>query len=74
VNTTPLFLIIDSSREAREKAVESFEAQPQAVSSQTVSSWPLPTNTAREIFGFDKQFEDAGYNRLEPSTDWKEAS
>jgi hypothetical protein len=24
-----------------------------------------------EIFGFDKQFEDTGYKRLEPSTEWK---
>ena len=22
----------------------------------------------KEIFGFDKQFEDAGYRRLEPAT------
>jgi predicted nucleic acid-binding protein len=28
----------------------------------------------REIFGFDKQFADAGYQRLEPSVDWKEAA
>jgi predicted nucleic acid-binding protein len=27
----------------------------------------------RDIFGFDKQFAEAGYRRLEPSTDWKEA-
>jgi predicted nucleic acid-binding protein len=25
----------------------------------------------KEIFGFDKQFMDAGYLRLEPSTEWK---
>jgi predicted nucleic acid-binding protein len=25
----------------------------------------------KDIFGFDKQFEDAGYHRLTPSTDWK---
>jgi predicted nucleic acid-binding protein len=24
-----------------------------------------------EIFGFDKQFQDAGYKRLQPSTEWK---
>jgi predicted nucleic acid-binding protein len=24
-----------------------------------------------DIFGFDKQFEDAGYHRLTPSTEWK---
>jgi hypothetical protein len=29
---------------------------------------------ARDIFGFDKQFADAGYHRLEPSTEWKEAA
>jgi predicted nucleic acid-binding protein len=28
----------------------------------------------KDIFGFDKQFEDAGYSRLEPSTEWKEAA
>jgi len=26
----------------------------------------------RDIFGFDKQFEEAGYRRLEPSTNWKD--
>ena len=25
----------------------------------------------KEIFGFDKQFQDAGYHRLTPSTTWK---
>jgi len=25
----------------------------------------------KDIFGFDKQFEDAGYHRLEPSTEWQ---
>ena len=25
-----------------------------------------------DIFGFDKQFADAGYTRLEPSTEWKQ--
>jgi predicted nucleic acid-binding protein len=24
----------------------------------------------KDIFGFDKQFADAGYHRLEPSRDW----
>ena len=28
----------------------------------------------RDIFGFDKQFADAGYRRLAPSTDWKKAA
>lgn len=27
-----------------------------------------------DIFGFDKQFEDAGYRRLKPSTEWREAA
>jgi predicted nucleic acid-binding protein len=27
----------------------------------------------KDIFGFDKQFEDSGYTRLEPSTEWKQA-
>jgi predicted nucleic acid-binding protein len=26
----------------------------------------------KDIFGFDKQFEEAGYTRLEPSTAWKQ--
>jgi predicted nucleic acid-binding protein len=28
----------------------------------------------KEIFGFDKQFADAGYTRLAPATDWKQAA
>ena len=26
----------------------------------------------KDIFGFDKQFDDAGYHRLEPSTEWQQ--
>jgi predicted nucleic acid-binding protein len=26
----------------------------------------------KDIFGFDRQFVEAGYHRLEPSTEWKE--
>ena len=26
----------------------------------------------KDIFGFDKQFKESGYKRLEPSTDWKQ--
>jgi predicted nucleic acid-binding protein len=25
----------------------------------------------KDIFGFDKQFEEAGYTRLEPSMEWQ---
>jgi hypothetical protein len=28
----------------------------------------------KDIFGFDKQFEDAGYHRLAPAPAWKEAA
>jgi predicted nucleic-acid-binding protein len=28
----------------------------------------------KDIFGFDKHFEDAGYQRLEPSTEWKQGA
>jgi hypothetical protein len=28
----------------------------------------------KDIFGFDLQFVEAGYYRLEPSTDWKQTS
>ena len=27
-----------------------------------------------DIFGFDKQFEDTGYTRLEPSTEWSQVA
>ena len=75
MNTTPLFLIINSSREAREKAVKSFEAKPQAVSlTDCVVMAIADEYSTQEIFGFDKQFQDAGYHRIEPSTEWKEAS
>jgi hypothetical protein len=26
----------------------------------------------KDIFGFDMQFVEAGYRRLEPSTEWKQ--
>jgi predicted nucleic acid-binding protein len=28
----------------------------------------------KDIFGFDIQFEDAGYHRLDPSTEWKQTA
>jgi predicted nucleic acid-binding protein len=28
----------------------------------------------RDIFGFDMQFVEAGYHRLEPSTEWKQGA
>jgi hypothetical protein len=30
--------------------------------------------TSADIFDFDKQFADAGYTRLEPPTEWKQAA
>src|SRR5438270_836991 len=35
---------------------------------------PADEYATLDTFGFDKQFEDAGYTRLKPSTDWKQAA
>jgi predicted nucleic acid-binding protein len=54
-------------------ALEKFKDQPPAVSLTDCIVMSIADDYGtKEIFGFDKQFADAGYTRLEPSTDWKQ--
>ena len=56
-------------------ALKKFEMAPPAVSFTDCLVMAVADEyTTRDIFGFDKQFADAGYRRLTPSTDWKEAA
>ena len=51
------------------QALKKFAAVPQAVSFTDCLVMAVADEYATlDIFGFDKQFEDAGYRRLEPAT------
>jgi predicted nucleic acid-binding protein len=53
-------------------ALEKLKGLPPAVSLTDCLVMTVADDyDTKEIFGFDKQFEDAGYHRLEPSTDWQ---
>ncbi len=53
-------------------ALRKFKYQAPAVSLTDCMVMAIADDyDTKEIFGFDKQFKDAGYNRLEPSTEWK---
>jgi predicted nucleic acid-binding protein len=56
-------------------ALEKFKTQSQAVSLTDCIVMAVADHYGtKDMFGFDKQFKDAGYRRLEPSTEWKEAA
>jgi predicted nucleic acid-binding protein len=53
-------------------ALNKFSEQPAGVSLTDCLVMAVADDYGtKEIFGFDKQFEDAGYHRLTPSTEWK---
>ena len=69
LSTTPLFLVIDTSKHARQRALARFATQPQAVSFTNC----LVMATADEygtktIFGFDTDHAKNGYTILAPET------
>jgi predicted nucleic acid-binding protein len=65
------FILIDT-RPYLVSALAKFEQQPPAVSLTDCLVMAVADDYGtKEIFGFDKQFEEAGYLRLEPSTEWK---
>lgn len=68
------FVLIETTAHIK-SALEKFKNQAQAVSFTDciVMSVADDYNT-RDIFGFDKQFEEAGYCRLTPSKEWKNAA
>ena len=65
---TPPFLILREQSNVIQ-ALKKFEAVPQAVSFTDCLVMAVADEYAtHDIFGFDRQFEDAGYHRLEPAT------
>jgi predicted nucleic acid-binding protein len=73
---TPPFLVISEPDNLLDTpALEKFSTVPQRVSFTDCFVMALADEYGtRDIFGFDKQFADAGYHQLEPSTEWKEAA
>jgi predicted nucleic acid-binding protein len=70
---TPPFLILTTQSNVSQ-ALKKFEALPQSVSFTDCLVMAVADEYATsDIFGFDKQFAYAGYKRLEPSTEWKQA-
>jgi predicted nucleic acid-binding protein len=67
------FVLVETTSRI-EAALEKFKDLSQAVSLTDCIVMALADHNTKDIFGFDKQFEDAGYRRLEPSTEWKEAA
>ena len=56
-------------------ALEKFEKQSQAVSlTDCIVMTVADDYGTKDIFGFDRQSADAGYTRLEPATEWKQAA
>jgi predicted nucleic acid-binding protein len=52
-------------------ALEKFKDQSPGVSlTDCIVMTVADDYGTKDIFGFDKQFEEAGYHRLEPSTEW----
>lgn len=73
---TPPFLVLsEPSDPSTSPALEKFKAVSQSVSfTDCIVMAVADEYKTKDIFGFDKQFEDAGYRRLTPSTKWKEAA
>src|SRR5688572_5686078 len=57
------------------KALEKFKDQAPGVSlTDCIVMAVADDYDTKDIFGFDKQFQDAGYHRLEPSVEWKQGT
>ena len=71
---TPPFLVINDPDNIP-PALEKFSDAPAGVSFTDCLVMAVADEYGTlDIFGFDKQFADAGYHRLAPSTDWKDAA
>jgi predicted nucleic acid-binding protein len=73
IELTPPFIVVpDPTNLLDTQALEKFASASQAVSfTDCIVMAVADDYGTKDIFGFDKQFVDAGYNRLEPSTEWK---
>jgi len=66
------FLLIET-RPYLVTALAKFENQPPAVSlTDCIVMTVADDYGTKDIFGFDRQFKDAGYTRLDPSTEWSQ--
>ena len=73
--TLPFLIVSEPVAPLHAAALKKFETVPQPVSFTDCLVMALADEYAtRDIFGFNKQFADAGYRRLAPSTDWKKAA
>jgi predicted nucleic acid-binding protein len=71
---TPPFLIVSEPHDST-NALKKFAKLPESVSFTDCLVMAVADEySTLDIFGFDKQFEEAGYHRLEPSTEWGEAA
>jgi predicted nucleic acid-binding protein len=71
---TPPFLVLSEPLSLLDSpALFKFDAASQAVSfTDCLVMTVADEYGTKDIFGFDKQFEDAGYQRLKPSTEGKQ--
>ena len=71
---TPPFLILSEPHDSA-NALKKFAKLPESVSFTDCLVMAVADEySTPDIFGFDKQFAEAGYHRLEPSTEWGEAA
>jgi uncharacterized protein len=69
------FTVVPTSDVTRIDAVEQFRTAPAGVSFTDCLVMKVADEFGtKDIFGFDKQFEDAGYKRLQPYQVGKEAA
>ena len=72
LNPQSQFVLIETRPYLR-AALEKFKDQPPAVSlTDCIVMAVADDYGTKDIFGFDRQFKDAGYTRLAPAPDWKE--
>ena len=65
------FILVETTLHVQ-ASLAKFTDQPSGVSFTDCVVMAIADHySTKNIFGFDKQFADAGYRRLEPSTDWK---
>lgn len=66
LSATPLFVIVDSSKQAREKAIKQFQSQPKVVSfTDCVVMAVADEYSTKAIFGFDEDHARNGYAILQ---------
>ena len=67
---TPPFLVLsEPANLPQNPALEKFARVPESVSfTDCIVMAVADTYNTPDIFGFDKQFQDAGYHRLKPAT------